>query len=526
MIRTPRRSARFIIAALVLMGASHAAHAQPVAIVNVNLIPLDRERVEAGQTVVVRGDRIVAVGAAADVTAPPDATIVDGRGRYLLPGLVDAHVHVFGFGPGPRENFADGAIYLANGITTVVNLGGPDSPRRATELEWKHRVEAGELIGPTIYTAGAFINEPRVTTPDEVERDVRAQARAGYDLVKFHELDATTAGLSLASYRRMIETARDLGIPLVGHAPNNLGVDVMLEAHQPLAHIGNLSNIYFLPLASHRGYLQLTAAAFFLLIASAALSGAPPASRAVTLSTFVAFTCLALLLPGGPLFDSTALRIVVTLLTLVVVGGTIASATAASELWSDPQSSTPARLRAAAAVLASVTLAIVLTTFWTPMAWRSSTRGIEALATRLHDARIPVQSTLTVYEAIGGLNRFYRLPAFQLKVARALHRAGVTLVAGTDARGIPQMPPGTSLHRELELLHESGLSPYEVLRAATVTPAMFLRQDQEFGAVTVGQRADLLLVERNPLEDLSTLRTPIGVMARGRWYPHGQVKQE
>src|SRR6266850_1647460 len=287
----PRGRTRLLIASLALLGAAGAAHAQSVAIVHVSLIPMDRERVEAGQTVVVRGDRIVSIGAAADVAVPADATIVDGAGRYLLPGLVDAHVHLLGFGPGPRDNFADGPIYLANGITTVVSLGGPNTPRRATELEWKRRVDAGEMIGPTIYTAGAFVNEPRVTTPDEVERDVRSQAREGYDLIKFHELDDTTSGLSLASYRRLIDTARDVGIPLIGHAPNNLGIDAMLDARQPLAHLGNLSNIYFLPLAAHRGTLLLTATAFFLLIAAAALSGAPPLSRAIAFLTFSAFVC-------------------------------------------------------------------------------------------------------------------------------------------------------------------------------------------------------------------------------------------
>jgi predicted amidohydrolase len=487
---------------------------------------MDRDHALADQTVLVRGDRIVAVGAAAAIAVSADATIVDGAGHYLLPGLVDAHVHLLGFGPGPRDNFADGPIYLANGITTVVNLGGPDTPRRATELEWKHRVDAGEMIGPTIYTAGAFVNEPRVTTPDEVERDVRAQAQNGYDLIKMHELDDTTTGLSLASYRRLIETARGLGIPLVGHAPNNLGVDAMLEARQPLAHLGNLSNIYFLPLASHRGTLLVTATAFFLLIAAATLSGAPPLSRAMALFAFVAFVCLALFLPGGPLFESLALRILVTILTGLVAAGALLLALVTMKLWGDPRSSTSTNVRATVALTASAALAIVLSTFWTPIAWRSSTRGIDALAVRLHDAGIPMQSTLIVYEAIGGLNRFYRLPAFNMKVARALHRAGVTLVAGTDARGIPQMPPGTSLHRELQLLHESGLSAYEVIRAATVAPAAFLRKEQEFGTVTAGQRADLLLVERNPLDDLTALKTPLGVMARGRWYPHGQAKQE
>ena len=117
-------------------------------------------------------------------------------------------------------------------------------------------------------------------------------------------------------------------------------------------------------------------------------------------------------------------------------------------------------------------------------------------------------STLVVYEALGGVNRFYRFPAFNMKVVRALHRAGVLVIAGTDARGIPQLAPGTSLHRELQLLHDSGLSPYEVIHAATVAPAIWLKTDKEFGTITVGRRADLLLADGNPLENIDLIADP------------------
>jgi cytosine/adenosine deaminase-related metal-dependent hydrolase len=132
-LRRPLRPARLIAASLALLGAAGAARAQPVAFVHVNLIPMDRDHALADQTVLVRGDRIVAVGAAAAIAVSADATIVDGAGHYLLPGLVDAHVHLLGFGP-VRATFADGPIYLANGITTVVNLGGPDT--RAVPPNW------------------------------------------------------------------------------------------------------------------------------------------------------------------------------------------------------------------------------------------------------------------------------------------------------------------------------------------------------------------------------------------------------
>jgi imidazolonepropionase-like amidohydrolase len=99
----------------------------------------------------------------------------------------------------------------------------------------------------------------------------------------------------------------------------------------------------------------------------------------------------------------------------------------------------------------------------------------------------------------------------------------VQLVVGTDALGAPLITPGSSLHRELALLHDAGLRPYEVLRAATAAPAAFLGKADEFGTIQVGQRADLLLLEQDPLASLATLREPLAVMVRGHWLAREQL---
>ena len=195
--------------------------AATIAVVGVNVVPIDRERVIPNQTVLVRGDRIVAMGTTADVTVPDGALRIDGGGQYIIPGLVDGHVHLSTSLPWApaRPDFGEGPLYLANGVTTVINLGG--SPE---QLEWRRRVAAGELIGPTIYTSGEFINEPRMATPQQIEAAVRAQKADGYDLVKFRERPNTTVGLSEAAYRRLIAIAKEVDLPLVGHAPVNLGL--------------------------------------------------------------------------------------------------------------------------------------------------------------------------------------------------------------------------------------------------------------------------------------------------------------
>src|SRR5690606_36397271 len=116
-----------------------------------------------------------------------------------------------------RTDFGDGPLYLAHGVTSVINMHGLPE-----HLDWRARVERGDLIGPTIYTAGEFVNEPRVVTPDDVEREIEAQRAAGYDLIKFREVysrelgSLTITGLSLETYLHMNDVARRLGMPLVG----------------------------------------------------------------------------------------------------------------------------------------------------------------------------------------------------------------------------------------------------------------------------------------------------------------------
>ena len=97
-----------------------------------------------------------------------------------------------------------------------------------------------------------------------------------------------------------------------------------------------------------------------------------------------------------------------------------------------------------------------------------------------------------------------------------MHDRGVAIGAGTDTP-ISLAIPGYSLHTELELLVRAGLSPLEALESATLVPARFLSLDDEMGGIAVGQRADLVLLDANPLEDIRNTRRIAGVVTRGRW---------
>lgn len=139
-------------------GAAAPGPAPPsgvTAFVHASVVPMDREAVLADHTVLVEGDRIVAVGPSASVPVPENARVVPAEGKFLLPGLVDAHMHLDSF-TGARRDFGDGLVFLAYGVTTVFNLRG-----QPEHLAWKKRVEAGELVGPQLFNSGEFVNEPR-----------------------------------------------------------------------------------------------------------------------------------------------------------------------------------------------------------------------------------------------------------------------------------------------------------------------------------------------------------------------------
>jgi hypothetical protein len=201
-------------------------------------------------------------------------------------------------------------------------------------------------------------------------------------------------------------------------------------------------------------------------------------------------------------------------------------------------------MQALLALTSAVALMVAMLGFWVPVSWRSSDGGIDRVARRVHDAGIFVKSTLVVYDTLStsgcaalvddpavdflkpsireawrGMRRcgipLNRFTGFNQKVTGALQRNGVPIMAGTDAMGLPLVAPGSSLHRELQLLAASGLSPYEVIPSATVVPAAFLSKSGEFGTIAVGQRADMLLVAANPLENLEALKRPMGVIVRG-----------
>ena len=377
------------------------------------------------QNVVVAGGRILAIGPAAATAIPAGSTVVDGRGRYLLPGLADMHVHLSG-----TEELSS---YIGYGVLTVRDLNG--SPR---VLGWRRSIEADSLTGPNLIVSGPMIAGPGIpwsnkvtpTTAAEADAVVVAQHAAGYDQIKIYD------GISKEVFDAAVGASRRLKMLSSGHIPESVGFDGVLASG--MTGLEHLDKTVAATVGHDLDTLQIP-----VIVERIKRSG-----MWVT-PTLESMIQLALIATGR--FDS---------------------------LTSRPEArAAPAELRE----------------FWA------------SVSSRLKGNR-PVQPGV----------RYNRWTEYQLRLAGALAKAGVPLLAGTDLPNAV-LVPGYSLQRELDALVEAGLTRYQALEAATSAPARFMREAGDWGTVAPGRRADLLLLDANPFEGFATLGHPVGVVLRGRW---------
>jgi hypothetical protein len=208
-----------LILLLCALAMSLPAQAPSVAFTNVTVLPMDSDRRLADHTVVVRGDRIAALGPASAVQIPEGAPRVDGRGKFLMPGMAEMLAHIPG-GKAPDEFMHRVlALFVANGVTTIRGMLG--DPRH---LPLRAAVQKGSVIGPTIYTTGPSFNGNSATSPEVAAKMVQDQKAAGYDYLKIHP------GVPRAAFDAMAAEANKLRIPFSGHVPADVGLERALSA--------------------------------------------------------------------------------------------------------------------------------------------------------------------------------------------------------------------------------------------------------------------------------------------------------
>ena len=459
MIRT--RLAALALALAPTLGAAQGARQDPVtAFVDVNVIPLDRNRVVERQTVVVQGERIVAFGPAASTRVPAGATRIDGRGKYLMPGLAEMHAHVVG-GNNPNHEQINRDImflYIANGITSIrAMLGAPN------QIPLREQLRRGEILGPTMYVSAPSLNGNSAPTPDSAAKLVRAHKAAGYDFLKIHP-----QGLSRETYDAIVRTANEVGLTWAGHVPLTVGLRHAIASKQST--IDHLDGM---------------------------LEAATPDSISSRLGTPGAVSMPLLIASIDPAkFPA------------------IANEMKAAGTWNVPtmviwenlysQAETPEEMGAR--------------------------EELKYASRQARAAYITQKTNMVQAQRNQGLTPELAAQyiALRRRALKALADAGTPLLMGTDS---PQlfMVPGFALHREIALISAAGVTPYQILESGAKNVARYvseqLKQDGRFGTVAIGNRADLVLLDANPLDDISNLKKRAGVMAKGRWSSAADIEK-
>lgn len=446
--------------AMATPAVSVAAQRADAILRHVKIVDVERGRIGTNQSVAWRNGTIVAVGPDAMIARRwRTASVIEGKGRYLIPGLWDMHVH---FGGGPElieENKALLPLYIAHGITTIRDCSG-DLPEQV--LTWRDEIARGMLFGPRLLTSGAKLEGIKPIWKGTIEVGSRADVDAaishektvGVDFVKI-----TDSTLDPKLFLYAVSRARAEGLRVSGHIPMQDTVREAVDA--------GISSIEHLDYAYKAGVKDEAAIAA----------------------------------------DFAAKRI------------NRAEANRRIDTGFDPVTAMAAYRRLAAKnVFVTPTLNISNITAHLDQTTHANDAYLAYIGPGLrktYDWRVQRAATATPAEVKARHSHFDRVAA----VLPMLQRAGVTIMAGTDAGFLNSYDyPGIGLHDELALYVKSGLTPTQALASATRAGPAWFGEMNRYGSIAVGKAADLVLLDHNPLGSIGATRSIRMVVLRGRSY--------
>ncbi len=436
-----------------------------LAITHVNVIDMTGAPVRPDMTVVIDGDRISAVGGAKRIAVPEGAKVVDGSGKYLIPGLWDMHVHVHW--PGWPESMYP--LLVASGITGARDMWGDLSVVEANQAA----IAEGRVVGPRFIASGNIVDgSPTcrgsvcVANADEARAAVDSLAEAGAGFIKVN------SGLSREALLAIAEQASARGIAFAGHVPRAVRVTEASDAGQK-----SIEHLTGIPAGCSTREDDVRAAwdqAYELQTTGAPEAGGRlQAAQEFEMSTYDKERCGEL----ARRFTTNRTWVVPTLFRVSSHGNL-------SEIMNDP------RLK------------------YIPPELRDQwDRRTNSLLSRTEEEWA----------------RERRAFARRLEIVGDLNEAGALILAGTDTPSYRY--PGFSLHDELELLVEAGLTPLEALQAATLNAAVFLEATDSLGTIEVGKAADLVLLDANPLADIRNTQRILAVILRGEVYSRAELDE-
>lgn len=473
MERTPPYIFRgfFYLAALPLLGQPSVAPSPPTLIFeHLTVIDGTGSKPRSDISVELRGDRIGQI--AKHIKAPAGVQVINAKGKFLIPGLWDMHVHL-GF---PEQYIA---LLVANGITGIREMytglplrsllalrTRPDAPRIAI---------SAFLDGPLMITPGVPLPEGAIPVSNEREgrAAVRFLSQGGFDFLKIYN------SLPRDAYFAIADEANKVGMPFAGHVPEAVSPLEASEAGQRseehlmnilLACSTNEDALRAERIRVMNGGGSITNEDRFRLLAFPKTEG--------LLDTYSEAKC-------SHLFETFVKNRTWQTPTLVVLNGFAHG----DELVKDPRAS------------------------YMPKEWRATA----------HPRQKYYMQDLNADDFDALVKRIRVLLERHKQLVRDMHRAGVPLLAGTDTSALNPVLAGFGLHDELALLVECGLTPMEALQAATLNPARYFGLENEFGTIEEGKAADLVLLDANPLRDIHNTQKVRAVVMRGKFFSRSDL---
>ncbi|MBW1754208.1 MAG: amidohydrolase family protein [Deltaproteobacteria bacterium] len=442
-----------------------------IAFQNVNLVPMNEEKIVKNQTVLIRGKKIIQIGPSNNIEAPRNSKIINGEGAFLMPGLTDMHMHTRDDWLSPIWPVSPLNLYIANGVTTI-RCFGPSGSSPDYILHWRDEINNGKRSGPNIYTCGSILYGP-VKDPEGV---VQEQKNKGFDFIKIYSF------VSQDEFHKAIQKAKRVGIYTAGHIPFSVGLDgVLSEGMDEIAHIEEL-DFEFLDFDSSK---KLDRIELFRFIIDTAIQQH---------KMLIGLDIEDLEDRFGKTISATIdkLRTVnIPICTTLVVGKGIVKK------------------------------------LYEPEAFLKRSESKYLPEGYMNAFRQGKEKHQMIFNGFEDFSIFkYTLERLLLM---KLKEAGIMLLLSTDAgTGGMGIVPGFSIHDELQILAENGFTPYEAITTGTVNAAKTIEKmtgEGDFGTVEVGNRADLILVNKNPLEDVKNVRDFRGVMVSGRWYDKTELQK-
>lgn len=469
---SPHRKLLLVLAPLVLLPIGRAwgqTRLADLALTHVTVVNPSESSSHPDTTVLVTKDRIVQVGPSKSVKIPRGATVVDASGKFLIPGLWDMHVHT--------ENAErDFPMFIANGVLGVRNMAGVAKD----VFRWREETASGQMLGPQIVAAGPLIDGPEPAHPEhaipvrdaaEAKHAVQSLKSMGADFIKVYD------GVPRDAYFAIADESKKVGLPFVGHLPGSVRV---VEA----SNAGQRS-------LEHGAYLS-GGSTYEDEAIKQEVSGPDVMEEAQRTGNFS-------LIPediakkGNQLLDHLSSERLAQLYKTFVKNGTYLTPTLVvqhARICVDHISKTPDPRNK------YITKAEL-------EAWKPENDMFSKYRT----------SSYIAYQ-----KREYKETLKGIKLAQQL---GVQLLAGTDVVA-PWTYPGFSLHDELELLVQAGLTPLEALRTATINPAQFFGM-KDVGTIAPGMKANLVVLDADPMENIANTKKIWSVIMHGTLYPRNQL---